>query len=68
MVGPDDLTVYSRMQEGLASSGSDWVEMCRNHGSDRDQGDRLTNTGTSDLDIRTQYGAWRHYMCGEDAA
>ncbi len=67
MVGPDDLTAYFRMQQGLKSTGSDWVEMCRNHGRDEDQGDRLTNTGTSDLDMRSQYGAWRHYMVGEAA-
>ncbi len=65
MVGPDDLTAYRRMQEGLASQGSDWVEMHRNFGSDEDHGDRWTNVGTSDLDMRSEYGAWRHYMLGE---
>ena len=62
MVGPDDLTAYFRIQQGLQSTGSDWVEMHRNYGHDEDQGDRLTNVGTSDLDIRTQYAAWQHYM------
>ena len=62
MVGPDDLTAYFRVQQGLQSSGSDWVEMHRNFGSDEDHGDRLTNVGTSDLDMRTQYAAWRRYM------
>ncbi len=62
MVGPDDLTAYFRVQQGLQSSASDWVEMHRNYGADQDLGDRLTNTGTSDLDMRTQYAAWKHYM------
>ncbi len=65
MVGPDDLTAYFRMQQGLESQASDWVEMHRNYGSDEDLGDRWTNTGTSDLDMRSQYGAWRDYMLGE---
>ncbi|MEM1111717.1 MAG: aromatic ring-hydroxylating dioxygenase subunit alpha [Pseudomonadota bacterium] len=65
MVGPDDLTAYVRVQEGLQSSGNDWVEIHRNFGQDVDQGDRLTNTGTSDLDMRTQYAAWKQYMTTE---
>jgi len=65
MVGPDDLTAYRRMQQGLQSTASDWVDMHRNYGSDEDHGDRRTNTGTSDLDVRTQYRAWRQYMLGE---
>ena len=31
MVGPDDLTVYFRVQQGLASTGNDWVEMHLNY-------------------------------------
>jgi len=67
MVGPDDLESYMRMQQGLQSPGADWVEMYREYGRDRDEGDRVTGTGTSDLDLRTQYRAWRHYMLGEAA-
>ena len=62
MVGPDDLTAYRRMQEGLVSDGSDWLEMHRNFGGDVSQGDRTVGKGTSDLDVRTQYSAWREYM------
>jgi len=64
MVGADDLAVYLRVQQGLRSSGSDWVEFHRNHGRDEDLGDRLSNVGTSDLDVRTQFRAWKHYMVG----
>lgn len=66
MVGPDDLTAYRRMQAGLQSPANDWVEMHRNYGSDEDLGDRWTNSGTSDLDMRSQYGAWRDYMLAEE--
>ena len=67
MVGPDDLTAYRRMQEGLQSTANDWVEMHRNYGSDQDLGDRRTNVGTSDLDVRSEYAAWREYMLSEVA-
>jgi hypothetical protein len=56
-----------RMQQGLQSPASEWVEMYREFGRDTDMGDRIVGTGTSDLDMRTQYRAWRHYMLGEVA-
>ena len=62
MVGPDDLEAYMRIQQGLQSNGSEWVEMYREFGRDEEQEDRVVGTGTSDLDMRTQYGAWREYM------
>lgn len=65
MVGPDDLEVYRRAQEGLQSSASEWVEFHRQYGRDQVLEDRVTGGGTSDLDMRTQYKAWREYMTGE---
>ena len=62
MVGPDDLEVYRRAQEGLASSASEWVEFHRQYGKDLTQTDRIVGGGTSDLDMRTQYRAWKAYM------
>jgi phenylpropionate dioxygenase-like ring-hydroxylating dioxygenase large terminal subunit len=62
MVGPDDLTAYFRIQEGLQSQASDWIEMHRNFGRDDELGDRTVGKGTSDLDVRTQFSAWRQYM------
>lgn len=67
MVGPDDLTAYFRMQEGLESQASDWIEMHRNFGRDDALDDRTVGKGTSDLDVRTQFSAWREYMTGEAA-
>jgi hypothetical protein len=66
MVGPDDLTAYRRIQLGLQSTGNDWIEMHRMFGKDEVHGDRTTGTGTSDLDMRTQFGAWRDYMLAEE--
>ena len=62
MVGPDDLTAYFRMQQGLESDATQWIEMHRNFGGDEAQDDRTVGKGTSDLDVRTQYSAWREYM------
>ncbi len=64
MVGPDDLEVYRRTQNGLASTASDWVEFHRQYGKDRQLEDRVIGGGTSDLDMRTQYAAWKAYMDG----
>ncbi len=65
MVGPDDLEVYRRVQEGLESTGSEWVEMHRQYGKDIEKEDRVCGGGTSDLDMRTQYAAWKSYMMQE---
>lgn len=65
MVGADDLAVYLRIQQGLRSSGNDWVEFHRNLGKDIEQNGRTTNVGTSDLDVRTQFRAWKYYMANE---
>jgi len=64
MVGPDDLEVYRRTQEGLASPSNDWVEFHRQYGKDQQLPDRVVGGGTSDLDMRTQYRAWKAYMEG----
>ena len=65
MVGPDDTEAYMRMQEGLHSGNNDWVEMARQYGRDQKLEDRWVAGGTSDLDMRTQYNAWKTYMTGE---
>jgi phenylpropionate dioxygenase-like ring-hydroxylating dioxygenase large terminal subunit len=67
MVGPDDQIAYERIQEGLKSNGSDWIEMHRNFGRDEVLEDRTVGKGTSDLDMRTQYAAWKEYMTAAGA-
>jgi len=64
MVGPDDLEAYMRIQAGSADPSNDWIEMYRQFGRDKDLEDRTIGGGTSDLDMRTQYSAWRSYMTG----
>lgn len=67
MVGPDDMTAYYRIQQGLASTGSDWIEMHRHYGRDEVKADHVHGVLTSDIDMRTQYGAWKDYMTREAA-
>jgi phenylpropionate dioxygenase-like ring-hydroxylating dioxygenase large terminal subunit len=62
MVGPDDLEAYMRIQAGAADPSNDWIEMYRQFGKDQELEDRTVGGGTSDLDMRTQYTAWRNYM------
>ena len=62
MVGPDDLEVYRRAQKGLQSPANEWVEFHRQYGKDQVFADRIEGGGTSDLDMRTQYRAWKGYM------
>ena len=62
MVGPDDLEAYMRIQAGSADPSNDWIEMYRQFGRDQELDDRTVGGGTSDLDMRTQYTAWRNYM------
>lgn len=68
MVGPDDHEVYQRAQQGLESDATQWVEMYRQYGQDQELADRVVGGGTSDLDVRTEYRAWRDYMLGGQAA
>ena len=55
----DDLEVYERLQNGLASGEVDWVYIGRGYG--RDVAERGA-TGTSEIYIRAQMKAWLSYM------
>jgi hypothetical protein len=44
------------------------VEFHRQYGRDQELNDRVIGGGTSDLDMRTQYKAWREYMVREALA
>ncbi len=39
--------------------------MHRQYGKDQQLEDRIIGGGLSDLDMRTQYTAWKEYMTGE---
>lgn len=63
MVGPDDLEAYARMQSGLESNLSDWVDQSRYHGEDvPGPGGSYAAKGTSDMAMRRQYQVWLAYM------
>jgi phenylpropionate dioxygenase-like ring-hydroxylating dioxygenase large terminal subunit len=60
----DDLEVYERLQRGLSSAAVEWVYIGRGHGRDVEEPDgvRRGGTGTSEVFVRAQMGAWLDYM------
>jgi phenylpropionate dioxygenase-like ring-hydroxylating dioxygenase large terminal subunit len=60
----DDLEVYGRVQTGLANQQPEWVNLSRGLGGDvpEDNGTLRGGTGTSEVFIRRQFGAWLKYM------
>jgi phenylpropionate dioxygenase-like ring-hydroxylating dioxygenase large terminal subunit len=64
----DDLEVYERVQQGLATQASDWVDLGRGFrrgpgGDAPDAGGTLRGaTGTSEIHIRGQFAAWLDAM------
>lgn len=66
-VMPDDVEVYGRCQEGNQNAGGDWVSLHRYHGTDRAvPGGMVSTNGTSELPMRNQFKAWKHYMLKEN--
>jgi benzoate/toluate 1,2-dioxygenase subunit alpha len=74
VVGHDDLHVYRAIQEGLAASGNDWVNLQRDFRPEESDAADLTVNGTSEISMRNQFRAWRRWMTegieepGPDAA
>jgi phenylpropionate dioxygenase-like ring-hydroxylating dioxygenase large terminal subunit len=66
LVLTDDLETYERVQVGLASQAGDWVDLARGLGGDRteENGTLRGSTGTSEINVRNQFQAWRRYMAG----
>lgn len=59
----DDLEVYGRVQRGLSAREPEWVDISRGEGRDVPDGRMLRGgTGTSEIFIRRQMGAWLRYM------
>jgi 2-chlorobenzoate 1,2-dioxygenase len=63
----DDLEVYERVQRGLGAHRSEWISLGRGQGGEVQdiEGARRARTGTSELHIRNQLGAWLEYMTDE---
>ncbi|WP_321937826.1 aromatic ring-hydroxylating dioxygenase subunit alpha [Burkholderia cepacia] len=67
-VMPDDVEVYARCQEGNQTRGGEWVSMHRYAGTDRATDDGFVSiNGTSELPMRNQFAAWKHFMVDEAA-
>ncbi|TMH38434.1 MAG: oxidoreductase, partial [Betaproteobacteria bacterium] len=58
----DDLHCYRAIQEGLAASGNEWVNLHRNFDPAELGARELTANGTSDISMRNQFRAWREFM------
>jgi 2-chlorobenzoate 1,2-dioxygenase len=69
-VMPDDVELYRRCQEGNGTRGGDWVSQHRYLGTDKSMpdGGAVSINGTSELPMRNQMAAWRHYMLGDDVS
>ncbi len=62
VVGHDDLHCYRAIQEGLASSGHDWVSLHRGHDPASEQAMDGAFNGANEVSMRGQFRAWRERM------
>ena len=61
LIKPDDLEAYRRVQEGLLSTGQEWISQHSLFGPDTD--DAAPQSALSEQYIRNQYRSWLAYMC-----
>jgi phenylpropionate dioxygenase-like ring-hydroxylating dioxygenase large terminal subunit len=64
LVLTDDLEIYTRIGLGLASAGSEWLEIGRGYEGDRpdEHGGRRGKNSTSEIYIRNMFDAWLDFM------
>jgi phenylpropionate dioxygenase-like ring-hydroxylating dioxygenase large terminal subunit len=62
LVMVDDVDLYRRCQEGMASSGGSWISHHRHGGKDVESADCTIGKGVSELPMRNQFRAWKSYM------
>ena len=64
LVLTDDLEIYTRIGLGLASAGSEWLEIGRGYEGDRpdEHGGRRGKNSTSEIYIRNMFDAWSDFM------
>ena len=63
LINADDLENWTKGQWGLQSKGGEWVSFHREHGRDTEtDGVAYSNKGTSEVVMRNQFKAWKHYM------
>ena len=62
IVGHDDLEMYERAQEGLASNGNEWVNIQRLYDPEELHHNEAVTNGTNEWQMRNQFRAWSKYM------
>ncbi len=62
VVGHDDLEMYERAQQGLASRGAQWVNLGRLFDPAEKAQDEAVTNGTSEWQMRSQMRAWARFM------
>jgi len=69
LVLTDDLETYDRLGNGLASGGTEWLEISRGAGTDlADAHDgRRGKNSTSEVYLRNMFEAWLGYMTGGES-
>lgn len=65
MVGHDDLEMYERTQEALASRGAEWLNYARLYEDGESQRQNYVVNGTSEAQMRNQYRAWVRFMTAD---
>ena len=66
LVAADDLEVFERCQIGFHGDGPEWLDVSRGIDRDRAVVGELIAPGTSELPIRQQFAACRHWMAVKD--
>jgi hypothetical protein len=65
VVGHDDLHCYRAMQQGLRTSGNEWVSLHRDFDPAEVGAADLVVKGTSEVSMRNQFRAWAKYMADD---
>ena len=65
LVQTDDVEAFARAQEGIQSSGNEWILLARKGPEERFNSGRIRTTGTSEEGMRNHHRAWLKYMCGQ---
>jgi len=63
LVQTDDVEAFARAQQGMLTSGNEWILMGRKGQAETLPSGRIQTTGTSEEGMRGQYRAWLTYMC-----
>jgi hypothetical protein len=65
VVGHDDLEVYERAQQGLASRARDWLNLARLYEPGEQERTVAVTNGTNELQMRNQMRAWVRFMTAD---